>query len=109
LRGHVEGVWGLERGYCLMIGGENEAVERLDPIFVALAGEPRALQGEKCAAGARSTASCGPSGAGTLAKMVHTGIEYGPMAAFLLGNDLFRNRVLSAMRFGFGGHGEEQS
>jgi 6-phosphogluconate dehydrogenase len=84
------GVWGRERGYCLMIGGEPEVVERLDPIFRSLAPG----QGEIAPAPGReartSTAHlgylhCGPSGAGHFVKMVHNGIEYGLMAAYAEG------------------------
>ena len=84
------GVWGIERGYCMMIGGENETVQHLDPIFKALApgrGDiPRTPGREKV----HSTAEegyllCGPSGAGHFVKMVHNGIEYGMMAAYAEG------------------------
>lgn len=85
------GVWGLERGYCLMIGGEPEAVTRLDPIFSTIApgiGDiPRTPRREKVSG---STAEqgylhCGPNGAGHFVKMVHNGIEYGLMAAYAEG------------------------
>ena len=90
------GVWGLERGYCMMIGGDKEAVDRLDPIFAALApglGEvprtkgregrdPRAEQGYIHA---------GPAGAGHYVKMIHNGIEYGMMQAFAEGFDIMRS------------------
>jgi len=84
------GVWGLERGYCLMIGGENEVVKRLDPIFATLApgrGEiPRTAGREKLGGTAESGyLHCGPSGAGHFVKMVHNGIEYGLMAAYAEG------------------------
>jgi len=84
------GVWGLERGYCMMIGGEDEVVNHLDPIFSSLApgrGDiPRTPGREK----ARGTAEqgylhCGPNGAGHFVKMVHNGIEYGVMAAYAEG------------------------
>lgn len=84
------GVWGIERGYCMMIGGENEIVQHLDPIFKALApgrGDiPRTPGREKV----RGTAEegylhCGPAGAGHFVKMVHNGIEYGLMAAYAEG------------------------
>ena len=84
------GVWGLQRGYCMMIGGETDAVKRLDPIFATLApgrgSIPRTPGREK----ADSTAEqgylhCGPSGAGHFVKMVHNGIEYGLMAAYAEG------------------------
>lgn len=89
------GVWGIERGYCMMIGGENEIVQHLDPIFKALApgrGDiPRTPGREK----ARGTAEegyrhCGPSGAGHFVKMVHNGIEYGIMAAYAEGLNILR-------------------
>lgn len=95
------GVWGLQRGYCLMIGGDTDAVKRLDPIFSALApgvgsiertkereGEqkldPRAEQGYLHA---------GPVGAGHFVKMIHNGIEYGMMQAFAEGFDIMRHRA----------------
>ena len=84
------GVWGLERGYCMMIGGEPEVVQRLDPIFAALApgrGEvPRTPGREKAASTAeQGYLHCGPNGAGHFVKMVHNGIEYGIMAAYAEG------------------------
>jgi 6-phosphogluconate dehydrogenase len=84
------GVWGLERGYCLMIGGDATAVSRLDPIFAALApgrGEILRSPGRKGMAGAAEQGylHCGPSGAGHFVKMVHNGIEYGVMAAYAEG------------------------
>jgi 6-phosphogluconate dehydrogenase len=96
------GVWGLERGYCMMIGGAKEAVDRLDPIFATLApgiGEiprtpgregrdPRAEQGYIHA---------GPSGAGHFVKMVHNGIEYGMMQAYAEGFDILRNKASEAL------------
>ena len=80
------GVWGIERGYCLMIGGPKEAVDHLDPIFAALApglGDiPRTPGREKAASHAeRGYIHAGPSGAGHFVKMVHNGIEYGLMQA----------------------------
>jgi 6-phosphogluconate dehydrogenase len=89
------GVWGLDRGYCLMIGGEKEAVDRLDPIFAALAPgtgdipvtpdrkgrDPRVERGYM---------HCGPSGAGRFVKMVHNGIEYGLMQAYAEGFNILR-------------------
>jgi 6-phosphogluconate dehydrogenase len=91
------GVWGLQRGYCLMIGGDEEAVRHLDPIFSALAPgagdiprtdgraglDPRVEQGYLHA---------GPTGAGHFVKMIHNGIEYGMMQAFAEGFDILRNR-----------------
>jgi 6-phosphogluconate dehydrogenase len=85
------GVWGLERGFCHMIGGETEVVQRLDPIFAALApgaGEaPRTPGREKVKGGTAEQGylHCGPNGAGHFVKMVHNGIEYGLMAAYAEG------------------------
>jgi 6-phosphogluconate dehydrogenase len=84
------GVWGLERGYCLMIGGEEETVKYLDPIFSALApGEEAASHtpGRENVAGTsqKGYLRCGPHGAGHFVKMVHNGIEYGIMAAYAEG------------------------
>jgi 6-phosphogluconate dehydrogenase len=90
------GVWGLERGYCLMIGGPDEAVERLDPIFTSLAPGADAAPRTPGRAG-EPTASeqgylhCGPSGAGHFVKMVHNGIEYGLMAAYAEGLNVLKN------------------
>ena len=91
------GVWGLERGYCQMIGGDKATVDRLDPIFAALAPglgdiprtpgresrDPRAEQGYL---------HCGPAGSGHFVKMVHNGIEYGLMQAYAEGFDILRHR-----------------
>jgi 6-phosphogluconate dehydrogenase len=90
------GVWGLERGYCLMIGGEQAAVARLQPVFAALApgvdtaprtegrnGEPGSAE--------QGYLHCGPAGAGHFVKMVHNGIEYGLMAAYAEGFNLLRH------------------
>src|SRR5512141_879510 len=90
------GVWGLERGYCMMIGGPKEAVQRLDPIFKTLApgkGDiPRTPGREKLGGTAEDGyIHCGPSGAGHFVKMVHNGIEYGIMQAYAEGFDIFRN------------------
>jgi 6-phosphogluconate dehydrogenase len=84
------GVWGLERGYCLMIGGEPEVVLRLDPVFAALApGEGAATRTpgreRRASTAEQGYLHCGPSGAGHFVKMVHNGIEYGLMAAFAEG------------------------
>jgi 6-phosphogluconate dehydrogenase len=90
------GIWGLERGYCMMIGGDREAVEHLDPIFRTLAPgvgniprtpgregrDPRVEQGYMY---------CGPAGAGHFVKMVHNGIEYGIMQAYAEGFDILKN------------------
>jgi len=90
------GVFGLERGYCLMIGGETEAVRRLDPIFAALAPPVESVPRTPGRAGKGGTAEhgylhCGPSGAGHFVKMVHNGIEYGLMAAYAEGLNILRN------------------
>lgn len=84
------GVWGLERGYCMMIGGEKDVVQRLDPIFASLApgmGDiPRTPGREKLGGTAeQGYLHCGPNGAGHFVKMVHNGIEYGIMAAYAEG------------------------
>lgn len=90
------GVWGLERGYCLMIGGEDEAVERLEPIFEAIAPGVDAAERTPGRTGAPSQAEqgylhCGPNGAGHFVKMVHNGIEYGAMAAYAEGLNILKN------------------
>ena len=91
------GVWGLERGYCMMIGGDKEAVERIDPILKTLAPgvgnidrtpgretyDPRAEEGYL---------HCGPAGSGHFVKMVHNGIEYGIMQAYAEGFDIMKNK-----------------
>jgi 6-phosphogluconate dehydrogenase len=84
------GVWGLERGYCMMIGGENDVVRHLDPIFATLApgrGDIPRTPGREKAGGTSEQGylHCGPSGAGHFVKMVHNGIEYGLMAAYAEG------------------------
>jgi 6-phosphogluconate dehydrogenase len=89
------GVWGLERGYCLMIGGEDEPVRRLDPVFATLApgpGDiPRTAGREKVGGTAESGyLHCGPNGGGHFVKMVHNGIEYGVMAAYAEGFAVLR-------------------
>ena len=89
------GVWGVERGYCLMVGGPKEAVSRIEPILRTLApgrGDIPATPGRD----GKSTAEqgylhCGPSGAGHFVKMVHNGIEYGLMQAYAEGFDIFKN------------------
>jgi 6-phosphogluconate dehydrogenase len=96
------GVWGLERGYCLMIGGAREVVERLDPIWKTLApgrGDVPPAPGRE---GKKSTAEdgylhCGPVGAGHFVKMVHNGIEYGLMQAYAEGFDIFRNATSESL------------
>jgi len=89
------GVWGLERGYCMMIGGETEVVQRLDPIFATLApgkGDiPRTVGREKIGGTAeQGYLHCGSNGAGHFVKMVHNGIEYGVMAAYAEGISILR-------------------
>jgi 6-phosphogluconate dehydrogenase len=90
------GVFGLERGYCLMIGGPDAAVERLDPIFASLApgveaaGRTPGREGEPGPA-EHGYLHCGPSGAGHFVKMVHNGIEYGLMAAYAEGLNILNN------------------
>ena len=91
------GIWGVERGYCMMIGGPKEIVDYLDPIFAALApglGDiPRTPGREKGASRAeRGYIHAGPSGAGHFVKMVHNGIEYGLMQAYAEGFDILRNK-----------------
>ncbi len=91
------GVWGFERGYCLMIGGEPAVVKRLDGIFAALApgvedgGKPQREQGNGKGTAARGYVHCGPAGAGHFVKMVHNGIEYGIMAAYAEGLNILRH------------------
>ncbi|MFL6662595.1 MAG: phosphogluconate dehydrogenase (NAD(+)-dependent, decarboxylating) [Rhizobacter sp.] len=88
------GVWGLERGYCLMVGGEPAAVQRLAPVFEALA--PGADRAERTSADVQESSAergwlhCGPSGSGHFVKMVHNGIEYGMMQALAEGFDVMR-------------------
>ena len=90
------GVFGLERGYCLMIGGPDRAVERLDPIFASLA--PGVEQAERTPGRSGDVSPsengylhCGPNGAGHFVKMVHNGIEYGIMAAYAEGLNILKN------------------
>ncbi len=90
------GVWGLQRGYCLMIGGDEAVVKHLDPIFMALAPGIGSAPRTPGATGAPSTAEhgylrCGSNGAGHFVKMVHNGIEYGIMAAFAEGLNIIHN------------------
>jgi 6-phosphogluconate dehydrogenase len=89
------GVWGLERGYCLMIGGEEGPVERLDPIFATIApglGDVEATPGRKPGGTAQNGyVHCGPAGAGHFVKMVHNGIEYGMMAAIAEGLSIIKH------------------
>src|SRR5437868_4998559 len=90
------GVWGLDRGYCLMIGGEDAVVQRLSPIFEALApgvGATSRTPGREQVGGTaeKGYLHCGPSGAGHFVKMVHNGIEYGIMAAYAEGLNILRH------------------
>jgi 6-phosphogluconate dehydrogenase len=90
------GVWGLERGYCLMIGGETEVVSRLDPIFKTIApgsgsAEPTPSRTEKNGTAPDGYLHCGPNGAGHFVKMVHNGVEYGMMAAIAEGLSVIKH------------------
>jgi 6-phosphogluconate dehydrogenase len=89
------GVWGLERGYCLMIGGETQAVKHLEPIFATLApgmGDVERTPGRPANQGTaeKGYLHCGPPGAGHFVKMIHNGIEYGMMQAYAEGLDIMR-------------------
>ncbi len=91
------GVWGLERGYCLMVGGEPEVIERLAPIFTTLApgrGNIGRTPGREKVSGGTAEEGwlhCGPVGAGHFVKMIHNGIEYGLMQAYAEGFDILKN------------------
>ena len=85
------GVWGLERGYCLMIGGEREPVQRRDPIFRTLAPGGTAQASNKSGTAQLGYLHCGPAGAGHFVKMIHNGIEYGIMAAYAEGLNVLRH------------------
>jgi 6-phosphogluconate dehydrogenase len=90
------GVWGLDRGYCMMIGGPEETVRRLDPVFKTLAPGPGDIvrtPGREKMTGTVEDGylHCGPSGSGHFVKMVHNGIEYGLMQAYAEGFDIFHN------------------
>jgi 6-phosphogluconate dehydrogenase len=90
------GVWGLERGYCLMIGGPQDVVKRLDPVFRSLAPGKGNVGTTPGRAEGKGTAEegylhCGPSGSGHFVKMIHNGIEYGMMQAYAEGFDILRN------------------
>jgi 6-phosphogluconate dehydrogenase len=90
------GIWGVDRGYCMMIGGDEEAVRHLDPIFKTLAPGRSDIARTPGRENMQSTAEegyfhCGPSGAGHFVKMVHNGMEYGLMQAYAEGFDIFRN------------------
>jgi 6-phosphogluconate dehydrogenase len=96
------GVWGLDRGYCMMIGGDKEVVDHLDPIFDALApgaGDIPATPGRKGRDPRveRGYVHCGPSGAGRFVKMIHNGIEYGLMQAYAEGFNIMRNAASSEL------------
>jgi len=96
------GVWGLERGYCLMIGGEREIVERLEPVFKTLApgsGSIPRTPGRETVGGTaeRGYLHCGPAGAGHFVKMIHNGIEYGLMQAYAEGLDILKNAGAKAL------------
>jgi 6-phosphogluconate dehydrogenase len=91
------GVWGLERGYCLMVGGETEAVKYIYPILSALAPGPGSIPRTPNREKRNPTAEhgylhCGPAGAGHFVKMIHNGIEYGMMQAYAEGFDILKNR-----------------
>jgi 6-phosphogluconate dehydrogenase len=91
------GVWGLERGYCMMIGGDSKAVDRLDPIFAALAPGAGTVEKTKGREGRdprveQGYMHCGPVGSGHFVKMVHNGIEYGLMQAYAEGFDVLRGK-----------------
>ena len=95
------GIWGLERGFCQMIGGEAAVVQRLAPIFAALApavdSAPRTPgRGQRVSTAEHGYLHCGPSGAGHFVKMVHNGIEYGLMAAYAEGFNILRNANIGA-------------
>lgn len=96
------GVWGLERGYCLMIGGPEIAVKHLDPIFKTIAPGAGTISRTPGRDTMNATAEqgylhCGPSGAGHFVKMVHNGIEYGVMQAYAEGFDIFKNADLATL------------
>ena len=99
------GVWGLERGYCMMIGGEKEVVQRLDPIFSSLApgiGDILRTPGREKIDGTAEQGylHCGPNGGGHFVKMVHNGIEYGIMAAYAEGLSVIRSANVGKQQHG---------
>jgi 6-phosphogluconate dehydrogenase len=99
------GVWGLERGYCMMIGGENEVIAHLDPIFATLAPGPGDIPRTPGRGAVDGTAEqgylhCGPNGAGHFVKMVHNGIEYGIMAAYAEGLAVLRSANIGKQQEG---------
>jgi 6-phosphogluconate dehydrogenase len=97
------GIWGIDRGYCMMIGGSEESVTRLDPIFKTLApgigdvGRTPGRDGKKKSTAEEGYLYCGPSGAGHFVKMVHNGIEYGLMQAYGEGFDIMKNANASGV------------
>ncbi len=97
------GIWGLERGYCLMIGGDTEVVERMTPIFTAIAPGPDAAPRTAGRTGDFSSVEhgylhCGPVGAGHFVKMVHNGIEYGLMAAYAEGLNILKSANVGTVK-----------
>ena len=100
------GVWGLERGYCLMIGGDEGAVKRLEPIFESLAPGQGDIPPSPGRENLTSTAEkgflyCGPSGAGHFVKMIHNGIEYGVMQAYAEGFDILKGAASENLADGY--------
>ncbi|HEY6095292.1 MAG TPA: decarboxylating 6-phosphogluconate dehydrogenase, partial [Gallionellaceae bacterium] len=103
------GVWGLQRGYCLMVGGEAAAIQRLEPVFRTLApggsGIPPSPGRTSGGSAEQGWLHCGPSGAGHFVKMVHNGIEYGLMQAYAEGFDILKHADTDALpadqRYGF--------
>ena len=98
------GVWGVERGYCLTVGGEDEAVRRLDPIFRTLAPGEGSVPKTPGREHIKGTAEegylhCGPAGAGHFVKMVHNGIEYGLMQAYAEGFDIMRGAGAGGLEY----------
>src|SRR5262249_42326295 len=90
------GIWGLERGYCMMIGGDKETVDRLDPIFATLAPGPSGIAPSPGRKGRDTRAErgylyCGPNGAGPFVNMIPNGIEYALMQAYAQGSDILQN------------------
>ena len=101
------GVWGVERGYCLMIGGDKEAVQRLDPIFRTLApgeGDIPKTPGRENMKGTAEDGylHCGSAGAGHFVKMIHNGIEYGLMLAYAEGFDILRGASAEGLEYQYG-------
>ncbi len=101
------GVWGMERGYCLMIGGDKESVQRLDPIFRTLApgeGDIPKTPGRENMKGTAEDGylHCGSAGAGHFVKMIHNGIEYGLMQAYAEGFDILRGASAEGLEYQYG-------